>query len=158
MNKLKKTKKIKIMFVCYGNICRSPMAEFVFKDIIKKNNAEDNFIVSSSATSPHEAGMSVHYGTRNKLNSLGISTEGKYSVPFKKSDYEEFDYIICMDSMNIKSILKIIGDDTENKVYKMMSFAGFDKDVADPWYTDNFDTTYDDILLGCTKLFEKLMK
>ena len=148
--------KIKIMFVCYGNICRSPMAEFVFKDILKKNNLEDKFYVSSSATSPFEAGMSVHHGTKTKLNSLGISTEGKFSVPFKKSDYEEYDYIIGMDAMNIKNILKIVGEDKENKVYKMMSFANLDKDVADPWYTGDFDKTYDDIFLGCTKLFEKL--
>ena len=154
--KEKSLNKIKIMFVCYGNICRSPMAEFVFKDILKKNNAQDKFFVASSATSPYEAGMSVHHGTKNKLNSLGISTEGKFSVPFKKSDYKEFDYIIGMDAMNIQSIIKIVGEDKENKIYKMMSFANSDKDVADPWYTGDFETTYRDVCEGLEGFLEEL--
>ena len=147
---------IRIMFVCHGNICRSPMAEFVFKDIIRKNGLENKFVISSSATSTEAIGCEVHYGTRNKLNSVGISTKGKYSVQLKKDDYQKYDYIIGMDSMNIKNILKIFGDDKDKKVFKLMSFANINKDVADPWYTDNFDVTYNDILLACTKLFESL--
>lgn len=147
---------INILFICHGNICRSPMAEFVFKDMLKKKGADKNAYVASAATSTEEIGSEVHYGTRNKLNSLGISTKGKYAVQLKKSDYEKYDYLIGMDSMNIRNILRITGGDPDNKVYKLMSFANSDKDVADPWYTGNFDVTYDDILMGCTALMERL--
>ena len=146
---------IKIMFVCLGNICRSPMAEFVFKDMLDKKKIK-NVYVSSSATSAEETGSKVHPGTANKLNSLGISTKGKYAVQLKKSDYDEYDYIIGMDSMNIRSILRITNGDPQNKVFKMLEFAGSTKDVADPWYTGDFDTTYNDIKAGCEGLMKKI--
>jgi len=149
---------IRIMFVCHGNICRSPMAEFVMRDIVKSNGYGDKISVSSSATSTEEIGNPVHYGTRNKLKQYGISTSGKYAVQLKKDDYAKYDYIIGMDSWNIRNILRIVGADNENKVYKLLEFAGQNRDIADPWYTDNFDETYNDVLLGCTKLFEKIKK
>ena len=145
---------VKILFVCYGNICRSPMAEFVMKDIAEKNGLD--IYVASAATSTEEIGNSVHYGTKNKLAQKGISVSGKTAVQMKKNDYEKYDYIIGMDQMNMRSILRITGGDPDGKIYKMMSFAGSDRDVADPWYTGDFDTTYNDIIKGCEGLINEL--
>ncbi len=143
---------IKILFVCHGNICRSPMAEFVMKDLAKKN--ETNIYVSSAATSNEEIGNPVHYGTRNKLAKYGINVDGKRAVRMTRSDYNKYDYIIGMDSMNIRNILNIAGGDPDGKVYKLLYFAGSDGDIADPWYTGNFDDTYTDVLNGCTALLK----
>jgi len=146
---------IKILFVCHGNICRSPMAEFVMKDLLKKEGIDA--FVASAATSTEEIGNPVHYGTRKKLLEYGISTEGKFAVQLTKSDYIKYDYIIGMDTANIRNILRIFGNDPEYKVHKLLSFAGEGGDIADPWYTGNFDETYDDILRGC-KAFLKEIK
>ncbi|SMC16475.1 protein-tyrosine phosphatase [Clostridium acidisoli DSM 12555] len=140
---------IKIMFVCHGNICRSPMAEFVLKDIVKNRGIEKEFYISSSATSTEEIGNRVHNGTRKKLANYGISVEGKYAVQVSKSDYYKYDYFLAMDSYNIRNLLKIFGQDPENKVYKLLDFSESPRDIADPWYTGNFDETYDDIVQGC---------
>ncbi len=148
----------KILFVCHGNICRSPMAEFVFKDILKKNGMENDVFVASAATSFEEIGNGVHQGTRKKLESVGISTKGKRAVHMEKSDYAEYDMIIGMDSLNIRNIMRIIGDDPQRKVCKLLSFAGDGGDIADPWYTGNFDETYDDVMRGCEGLLEYLKK
>lgn len=139
---------IKILFVCHGNICRSPMAEFVMKDLVRKDGTIDAYI-ASAATSTEEIGNPVHHGTRRRLAAEGISVDGKYAVQMMKSDYEKYDYIIGMDGMNIRNIIRIVGDDKDNKVRKLLSFAGKDSDIADPWYTGNFDETYDDVLMGC---------
>ena len=145
------------MFVCHGNICRSPMAEFVFKDIVEKNGVSDRFIIKSSATSTEEIGNPVHHGTKNKLREYNISCEGKYAVQLKKSDYAEYDYIIGMDSWNIKNIMRIIGSDADGKVFRLLDFTKRKgNDIADPWYTGNFDDTYNDILEGCTAFFSFL--
>lgn len=146
---------IKIMFVCHGNICRSPMAEFVFKDIVKKSGRENEFYIASSATSTEAIGNPVHRGTVKKLSEYGISTKGKYAVQLTKSDYENYDYIIAMDSYNVRNILRIIGTDSENKIYKLLDFSD-GGDIADPWYTGNFDETYNDVLRGCKGLLEKI--
>ena len=146
---------IKIMFVCHGNICRSPMAEFVFKDMVKKAGLNDKFHIASSATSREEIGNPVHPSTRRKLQAVGISCDGKYAVQLTKSDYTEYDYIIAMDSYNIRNIERLIGPDTENKVYKLLDFAD-GGDIADPWYTGNFDETYDDVIRGCMALLKKI--
>lgn len=148
---------IKVMFVCLGNICRSPMAEFVLRDMVKSIGLEDDFVIASAATSDEALGCSVHHGTANKLSSFGISTEGKYAVKLKKADYEKYDYIIAMEERNIRDILKIIDKDTENKVYKLLDFAG-GGDIADPWYTGNFDVTYEDIKQGCEGFLNKVYK
>lgn len=140
---------IKILFVCHGNICRSPMAEFVLKDMVKKRGTEDNFYIASAATSTEEIGNPVHYGTRNKLAEYGISTAGKAAVQMKKSDYGKYDYLIGMDSANIRNMLRIAGGDPERKIKKLLAFAGSTRDIADPWYTGNFDITYEDIVEGC---------
>ena len=145
---------INILFGCHGNICRSPMAEFVMKDLVKQERI--NVHIESAATSTEEIGNPVHRGTREKLAQLGISTAGKYAVQLTKDDYNKYDYIIGMDSMNIRNIIRITGPDNEGKVHKLLSFAGREGDIADPWYTGNFDDTYADVLAGCKGLLKKL--
>ena len=145
---------IKVMFVCHGNICRSPMAEFVFRDMVQKEKLSDKIHVASSATSREEIGNGVHYGTRKKLAEFGISTEGKYARQLTKTDYRDYDYIIAMDSQNIRNISRIIGRDTENKVCKLLDFTNRGGDIADPWYTGNFDRTYEDVYEGCNELLK----
>lgn len=148
---------IKVMFVCHGNICRSPMAEFVLKDMVKKRGIEQEFFISSAATSAEEIGNGVHRGTREKLKQYGISTEGKYAVQLKKQDYQKYDYILAMDKQNVKNIQKIIEKDSQNKVHLLLSYAEKNRDIADPWYTGDFDKTYDDIVEGCNAFLNKLM-
>lgn len=146
---------INIVFVCLGNICRSPMAEFVLRDMLKKEGLADKIHVESAATSTEALGCKVHHGTREKLAEVGISVEGKTAVQLKKSDYERFDYIIAMEDSNVKGINRIIGNDKDGKVYKLLDFAG-GGDIADPWYTGNFDVTYNDVCRGCKGLMDYL--
>lgn len=147
----------RILFVCHGNICRSPMAEFVMKDIVKKAGRSDEFYIASCATSTEEIGNPVHHGTRRKLAEVGISCDGKRAVQLTKSDYNKYDYIIAMDEMNIRNIMRIIKSDPEGKVSLLLSHAGMSGSIADPWYTDNFDDTYRDVLLGCKALFNEIV-
>ena len=153
---------IKVMFVCHGNICRSPMAEFLFKDMTEKLNLAQEFKIASSATSSEEifngVGNPVHPGTVRKLSSVGISCKGKRATKFTEEDYDCYDYIICMDSMNLRNILRICGNDSDGKVFKMLSFCNEEADVADPWYTGNFDETYNDISRGLNAFLEYLRK
>ena len=149
-------KKYKVLFVCHGNICRSPMAEFVLKDMVKKLGISENFFIESRATSTEEIGNPVHRGTVRKLSEFGISTAGKTAVQLRKADYEKYDFLICMDTANVRNTMRIIGSDKEEKVSKLLSFAGEGGDIADPWYTGNFDETYDDVLRGCKGLLRKL--
>lgn len=149
---------IKVLFVCHGNICRSPMAEFILKDMVKKKGLSDNFYIASAATSSEEIGNPVHYGTRNKLSTYGISTAGKTATRMKKQDYKAYDYLIGMDDWNIRNMQRITGGDPEHKIYKLLEFAGSMRDIADPWYTGNFDVTYDDIVEGCTAFLEMIEK
>jgi protein-tyrosine phosphatase len=149
---------VKIMFVCHGNICRSPMAEFVFRHMVKDKHILDKFIIASSATSREEIGNSVHHGTKRKLREVGISCDGKTAVQLTKKDYKNYDYIICMESYNMKNVLKIIGEDKEGKVHRLLDFSTPSRDIADPWYTGNFDETYKDIVEGCTALLDYIMK
>ena len=147
---------IRVLFICHGNICRSPMAEFILKDIIKKRGLEDKFIISSSATSTEEIGNPVHPGTRKKLSSFNINTSGKKAVQITKSDYEKYDYIFLMYNNNIRNIKRIIDSDPDNKICRFLDITNNPRDIADPWYTGNFDETYNDILEGCTAFIEKL--
>lgn len=147
---------IKILFICHGNICRSPLAEFVMKDIAAKAGLADCFIIASAATSTEEIGNPVHRGTREKLREHGISAAGKTAVQMKRSDYDKYDYLIGMDDWNIRNILRITGGDPEGKVHKLLEFAGRDGDIADPWYTGNFDETYEDVKAGCDGLWKML--
>lgn len=148
---------IKVMFVCLGNICRSPMAEFVFKDYVRKLGKEDEFYIESSATSMEEYGNPPHRGTVRKLNEEGIPMTPRFAKKLKREEYEKFDYILGMEERNIDNILGIVGEDTENKVYRLLDFSNRPRDIADPWYTGNFDITYDDIVEGCKSFYEYLV-
>jgi len=148
---------IKILFVCHGNICRSPMAEFVLKDMVKKRGLEDDFYIASAATSTEEIGNPVHHGTRSRLAKEGISVAGKTAVQMTKSDYDKYDYIIGMDTWNMRNINRIIKSDPDGKVFKLLTFAGRSDDVADPWYTGDFEATYRDVVDGCEGLLEKIL-
>ena len=148
---------IKIMFVCHGNICRSTMAEFVMKDIVKNNGMENDFLICSSATSTEEIGNDTHWGTKKILDEMGVPYTKRQAVQLTRSDYEKYDYIIGMDSANMRNINRIIGYDKDNKIHKLLTFAHIDRDVADPWYTRDFRTTYNDVNLGCNKLFEYII-
>lgn len=147
-------KIIKILFVCHGNICRSPMAEFVMKDLAEKAGIGDKVYIASAATSSEEIGSPVHRGTVRELEKRGISCAGKYAVRLEKSDYGYYDYIVGMDLYNLRNMLRLFGGDPENKVRLLMSFAGESRDVDDPWYTHDFETTYRDIAAGCAALTE----
>lgn len=148
---------VRVLFVCLGNICRSPMAEFVLKDMVSKRGLQDEFLIESAATSDEEVGNPVHYGTRKKLESVGIYVDGKYSRQLKKEDYEKYDYILGMEEYNIKNILKIVGDDRQGKVCRLLDFSDKPRDIADPWYTHNFDVTYNDIVEGCNAFLQRLV-
>ncbi len=153
--------KIKIMFVCHGNICRSPMAEFIFKKMIEDEGVSDWFIVSSSATSSEEIymgrGNPVYPPARKELAKHGISCEGKYAVQLSKTDYDKYDLFVCMDRYNVKNAERIFVSDVDNKIHMLMEYTGTPKDVADPWYTGNFEITYNDIYNGCKALIEFLI-
>ena len=149
------------MFVCHGNICRSPMAEFVFKDMVKKQGMDDEFFIASSATSTEEIwgdiGNPVYPPAKKELAKHGLSCEGKRAVQLRKSDYEKYDLFIGMDSANIRNLMRIFGDDPENKISKLMDYTPRGGDVADPWYSRRFDIAYRDIYDGCEALLKKLL-
>ena len=145
---------IKILFVCHGNICRSPMAEFILKDLVKMEGIEKEFYIASAATSTEEIGNPVHYGTRNKLKEYGISTEGKRAVQLKKEDCEKYDYFLGMDQANIRNMKRILGTEANGKIFRLLDFTDNPGDIADPWYTGNFDLTYNDVMEGCEKFLQ----
>lgn len=139
----------KVLFVCHGNICRSPMAEFLLKDMVEKKGLEACFEIASAATSREEIGNPVHRGTRNKLAQFGISVAGKTARQMTRNDYEYYDYVIAMDRNNLRNIDRIIGSDSLNKVSLLLDFAGRNgESIADPWYTGDFDLTYEDVKVG----------
>lgn len=144
--------KIKVLFICHGNICRSTMAEFVMKDMIKKQGLEDLFYIESAATSREEIGNDTDPRTKRKLDQVGIPYTKRKARQMTMADYEYYDYIIAMDDNNIRNINRIIGEDSFGKVSKLLQYAGSDRGIADPWYTGNFDITYDDIVEGCQAL------
>lgn len=148
----------KILFVCHGNICRSPMAEFILKDLAKKQGVADRFVIASSATSTEEIwngiGNPVYPPAKAELAKHGLSCGGKRAVQLKKSDYDKYDLFVGMDSANIRNMLRIFGGDPDGKVRKLMDFTDRGGDVADPWYSRRFDVAYRDILEGCTALLK----
>lgn len=146
------------MFVCHGNICRSPMAEFIMKDMIDKRGIADRFTVKSSAVSAEELGNPVYPPARAELSKHGIGCDGKYAVRLNAADYKKYDYIIGMDRSNLSGIMRIIGGDPEQKVHLLLDFTDTPHDVADPWYCGNFDVTYSDIHSGCEALLEHILQ
>ena len=149
----------RIMFVCHGNICRSPMAEFILKDMVSQLGIADEFVIASSATSTEEifrgVGNPVYPPAREELAKHGISCEGKRAVQLQMSDYGKYDLFIGMDSANIRNMTRMLGGDPDGKIRKLMDYVG-GGDVADPWYSGNFQVTYRDIYEGCTALLEEI--
>ena len=150
--------KVKILFVCHGNICRSPMAEFVMKDMVRKAGLEDRFEIASAATSAEELGNPVYPPARERLRRAGISCAGKTARRMTRADYDAFDLLVGMDRQNLRNMLRIVGGDPEGKIRLLLSFAGRDREVADPWYTGDFDATFDDVTVGCAALLEEIKK
>ena len=143
-----------ILFVCHGNICRSPMAEFVMKHLVEQAHLEHEFYIESAATSTEEIGNEVYPPARRKLAEHGISCKGKTARQLTRRDYDRFDLLIGMDAMNIRNMNRICGGDPANKIHLLMDYTSRPADVADPWYTDNFDATWRDVLEGCQALLE----
>ena len=148
---------IKILFVCHGNICRSPMAEFVMKNLVNKKGMADQFEIASAATSTEEIGNPVYPPAKRKLKEHGISCEGKTARQMTKADYTYYDYIIAMDRFNLRNMTRFVGNDPDNKVSLLMDFTNRPGDVADPWYTGDFETTWNDVYEGCIDILEKLI-
>ena len=147
---------IKILFVCHGNICRSTMAEYVMKDLVRKAGLEDEFFIDSAATSTEEIGNGVHHGTKRKLAQMGVPCGDHRARQMTRADYEEFDLLIGMDNPNIRNMTRIAGGDPEGKIRRMLDYTNRPGEVRDPWYTGNFDETWDDVFEGCTNLLELL--
>ena len=147
--------KKKILFVCHGNICRSPMAEFVMKDLVRKTGREDEFEIASAATSTEEIGNEVYPPARRKLAEHGIGCKGKTARQMTRQDYAHYDLLIGMDSWNIRNMLRICGSDPEGKIQMLMDYTRRPGDVADPWYTGDFEATWRDVLEGCQCLLAK---
>ena len=147
---------IKVLFVCHGNICRSTMAQSMFQDMVNKKGLSDKFYIDSAATSREEIGNGPHYGTVSKLRSVGIPLIPHRARQMTRSDYENYDYLIGMDSYNISNMTRLAGGDPDNKIYQLLTFAGSTRSIADPWYTDNFDETYEDLVEGLNAFMKYL--
>ena len=151
---------IRVLFICHGNICRSPMAEFILKDMVAKIGIEDKFHIESRATSSEEiyrgVGNPVYPPAKKELSAHGISCEGKRAKQLEKSDYDSFDYLIGMEEVNIRNMKRILGNDELGKMHKLLEYAGSDRDIADPWYSGNFEKTFSDIVEGCNGFLQKL--
>ncbi len=143
---------IKILFICHGNICRSPMAEYVMKDKVQKRGLSDCFLIDSAATSTEEIGNGVHRGTRRKLKEMNIPCGDHRARQMRRADYEAYDYLIGMDTWNIRNMQRITGKEEGEKIRRLLDFAEAPRDIADPWYTGNFDETYEDVDEGCEAL------
>ena len=148
----------KILFVCHGNICRSPMAEFVMKDLVKKAGLASQFHIESAATSREEIGNPVYPPARRKLAEHGISYDGHAARQLTNADYENYDLLIGMDRANLRDMYRICGGDFSGKLHLLMDYTDRPGDVADPWYTGDFEATWQDVLAGCQGLLHKLME
>ena len=147
---------IKVLFVCHGNICRSTMAQSMLQDMVNKRGLASRFEIDSAATSREEIGNGPHYGTVSKLRSVGIPVVPHRARQMTRADYEYYDYLIGMDSYNISNMTRIAGGDPDGKIYQLLTFAGSNRSIADPWYTDNFDETYDDLVEGLNAFMKHL--
>ena len=144
-----------ILFVCHGNICRSPMAEFVMKELVRRAGREDGFYIESAATSTEEIGNAVYPPARRKLAEHGISAAGKTARQLTRDDYGRFDLLVGMDSWNIRNMNVICGGDPEGKIHRLLDFTSRPGDVADPWYTGDFEATWRDVLEGCQAILKR---
>ena len=149
---------IKVLFICHGNICRSPMAEFVFREMAEKRGMGALFHAASAATSGEELGNPVHQGTREKLQAVGISCADKRAVRLRPDDYRAWDLLLGMDSYNLSNMRRIFGGDPERRMYRLLDYSAHPRDIADPWYTGDFDATYTDVCEGCGALLEHLLR
>ena len=149
---------IHVLFVCHGNICRSTMSQFVMQYLVEAQQLQDQFYIDSAATSREEIGNDVHYGTKSKLSEMNIKFPHHSALQMTKKDYTDFDYLIGMDEANLRNMQRISGGDPQHKIYSLLSFAGRRDSIADPWYTGNFDATFQDVWKGCTALLETLKK
>ena len=147
---------VKILFVCHGNICRSPMAEFILKDLVRKAGLEQDFFIESAATSTEEIGNPVYPTARRKLREHGIDCTGKTARQLNGRDYDRFDLLIGMDRANLRNMQRICGGDPDGKMHRLMDFTSRPGDVADPWYTGDFEQTWQDAEAGCRALLQKL--
>ena len=148
---------IKVLFVCFGNICRSPMGEFILKDLVKKENLENKFEIASAGTSSEEFGNPVYYLAKEKLLEHNITCDGKVARKIRLEDYLYYDYILAMENSNIRDINRIFNKNLEGKVYRLLDFINNPRDIDDPWYTRNFDKAYQEIFEGC-EAFLKCVK
>ena len=151
-------KKQKLLFVCHGNICRSTMAEFVMKDLVQKAGLADVFTIDSAACRRDEIGSDTHWGTKQKLREMGVPFTPRHARQITSADYAKYDWIIAMDGENMRDLQRLLGDDPEGKVCRMLDLTDHPRNIADPWYTGNFDATYDDVLKGCRALLSSLTK
>ncbi len=149
---------IKILMICHGNICRSTMAQSVFTHLVREASLQDLVEIESAATSREEIGNPPHYGTVHKLKKEGIPVVPHRAIQLTEADYKRYDYLIGMDGANIRNMERICGGDPEGKMYKLLSFAGKSGDIADPWYTGNFDETFRDVMEGCRAFLEELLR
>ena len=149
---------IKVLFVCHGNICRSPMAQYVMLYLVAKRGLSDCFYIDSAATSREEIGNGVHHGTRAKLREVGIPCGDHRARQMTRGDYEEYDYLIGMDTWNIRNMNRIVGAVPDHKIHKLLEYTNRGGDIADPWYTGNFDETYRDVSEGCEGLLAYILK
>ena len=147
---------MKILFVCHGNICRSPMAEFVMKRLVEEAGRADEFEIASAATSTEEIGNPVYPPARRKLAEHGISCAGKTARQLRRSDYDHYDLLIGMDQYNLRNMQRMCGGDPDGKIHLLLDYTDRPGNVADPWYTDNFDATWRDCMEGCTALLQTL--
>ena len=147
---------IKILFVCLGNICRSPMAEFIFRDMLEKRGLQHEIVCASAATSDEEAGNPVYPPARRKLRDMGIDCAGKRAVTLTRADYDKYDWLIGLEARNISAMKRICGGDPEGKIHRLLEGAPNPRDIADPWYTGDFDVACRDITEGCTRLIDRL--
>ena len=145
-----------ILFICHGNICRSPMAEYVMKQLVRERGLEDQFRIDSAATSREEIGSGVYPPARRKLEEMGVPCGNHRAVQVTRRDYDAYDLLIIMDRNNYRNLMRIVREDPEEKIHTLLSYVGLERDVADPWYTGDFDATYEDVSAGCRALLDSL--